>query len=139
MSEVNKNSLLKKVGENLKQIRKEKQMEVKEVVAKLKITPQAYGNIENGKVDLNISRLADIANVLQVSVEDILNTNGDVINYHSSSNSGGYHVQHTKGYNVNHIGVVNLPDENLAQELKKEMEQMRVQMATLTGMLQKKK
>jgi transcriptional regulator with XRE-family HTH domain len=139
MEIVNKDTLLKKVGENLRNIRKEKQMEIKEVVKKLKITPQAYGNIENGKVDLNMSRLVAIANVFEVGVEEILNATGDINNYTSTNNSGGYHVQQSKGYNVNHIGVVNMPDENLMEDFKKGMELMRSQMELLAGMLQKKK
>lgn len=90
----NKLAFLRKVGQNLKEIRKEKQMEVKEIASKLKITPQAYGNIENGKTDLNISRLIEISSVLNVKFEDILNIkNGDNYNFTSQNNSGGYHIQ----------------------------------------------
>jgi transcriptional regulator with XRE-family HTH domain len=140
MTAINKNSLLKQVGQNLKKIRKEKKLEIKDVVTQLRITPQAYGNIENGKVDLNISRLADIANVLQVGVEEILNTEGgDVTNYHSTNNSGDYQVQHVEGYHINHIGVVNIPEENFLNILQKEMEQLRQQIATLAAALSSKK
>jgi transcriptional regulator with XRE-family HTH domain len=131
MQAVNKDDLLKKVGENLRNIRKEKQMEIKEVGSKLKITPQAYGNIENGKVDLSMSRLVAIANVFEVGVDEILNVSGNVTNNYSSNNSGGYHF--------NQIGTINSPDENRMEDFKKGMELMRSQMELLAGMLQKKK
>ena len=51
----NKTEFLRIVGANIKSIRKKKNIEVKEVAVGLGITVQAFGAIENGKVDLNLS------------------------------------------------------------------------------------
>jgi transcriptional regulator with XRE-family HTH domain len=127
MQAVNKNELLKKVGENLRNIRKEKQVEIKEVVKLLNITPQAYGNIENGKADISISRLADIANLFNVDFNQILNTKGDSISYNSSSNSGGYHVNN---------GTINITQEKVLEDMHDEIALLKTQIESI---LQKKK
>jgi transcriptional regulator with XRE-family HTH domain len=102
MTPIDKTLLLKTVGTNIKRLRKEKNVEVKEFAGKLKVTPQAVGNIENGKVDLNLSRIVDIANLLQVSLVAILDvSNGDIMTYHSYNNSGGYHVQKVDVIKIN--------------------------------------
>ena len=64
--------LLKVMGANIKKLRKEKQMEVKAFARKLNITQQAVSKIENGMVDLNVSRVIEIATLLKVSPQEIL-------------------------------------------------------------------
>lgn len=77
-------------------------MEVKELASKLKITVQAVGKIENGGVDLNLYRIVEIAHILETSLSDILDiSNGDIMNYHSYNNSGGYHVQRVDTIKIN--------------------------------------
>jgi transcriptional regulator with XRE-family HTH domain len=102
MTPIDKSLLLKTVGANIKKLRKEKNMEVKEFASKLKITPQAVGQLENGMVDFNLSRIVEIANLLQVNLVAILDiTNGDIMSYHSYNNSGGYHVQKVDVIKIN--------------------------------------
>ncbi len=102
MTPINKALLLKSVGANIKKLRKQKNMEVKEFASKLKITPQAVGKIENGVVDLNLSRIVEIANLLEVSLIEILDiANGDIMTYNSYNNSGGYHVQKVDVIKIN--------------------------------------
>jgi len=63
------------------------------VASSLGISVQAYGAIENGKVDLNISRVFAISKFYEVDFNKILNVQqGDTYSYSSSNNSGGYHV-----------------------------------------------
>jgi hypothetical protein len=53
-------------------------------------------------VDLNLSRIVEIANLLQVSLVAILDvSNGDIMTYHSYNNSGGYHVQKVDVIKIN--------------------------------------
>jgi transcriptional regulator with XRE-family HTH domain len=102
MTPIDKSLLLKTVGANIKKLRKEKNMEVKEFASKLKITPQAVGQLENGMVDFNLSRIVEIANLLQVNLVAILDiTSGDIMSYHSYNNSGGYHVQKVDVIKIN--------------------------------------
>ncbi len=112
----NKESFLKKIGANIKAVRKEKRQEVKEAANALGITVQAYGAIENGKVDLNITRVFEIANFYEVDFSKLLSIkNGDVFNYTSQNNKGGYHVQK--------LDILKVIDERLVQYLENELKQ----------------
>lgn len=114
----NKSAFLKKIGENIKYIRKAKKLEVKEVAPGLGISPQAYGAIENGKVDLNITRVFEIANYFSVDFSEFLNLKeGDIFNFTSQNNSGGYHVQS--------VGVLNVSDENIRSYLQEDISQIK--------------
>ncbi len=110
----NKDKFLKGVGDNIRNIRIENNLEIKAVASKLGITIQAYGKIENGKVDLNISRLFEIANLFKIEFNKILNTKGDTFNFTSHNNTGGYHVQK--------VGVINTSDEQFNLFIKDELE-----------------
>ena len=78
----------------------------KAVASGLDISVQAYGKIENGGTDLNISRLFEIAKFFDVSFTQVLKINeGDIFNYSSQNNTGGYHVLNN--------GVLNTTDETL--------------------------
>lgn len=67
-----KTLLLKEMGANIKKLRRERQIEVKAFAGKLKISPQAISKIEKGMVDLNVSRIMEIAALLKVNPEEIL-------------------------------------------------------------------
>ncbi len=130
MEIIEKEQYLKQIGQNLKEIRITKRKEIKEVVSKLKISAQAYGKIESGKTDLNISRLIDIANFFKVALNDIIKTeSGDIMTFSSTNNSGGYHVQK--------IGTLNITDENLVDYFNKEIISLKTKIESLSGILHK--
>ena len=60
-----------KVFENIKKIRELKNLTRKYVAAELGMSNSGFGKIERGEVDLNVSKLIQIANVLDVSVDFI--------------------------------------------------------------------
>ena len=64
--------LLKEMGAKIKKLRKERLIEVKAFASMLKITPQAVSKIEKGLVDLNISRIIEIAGLLKIDPREIL-------------------------------------------------------------------
>jgi transcriptional regulator with XRE-family HTH domain len=72
MQSENKKSLLKKIGSNIKNLREERSITVKEMAAALKITTQQYGNIESGKSSSDICRLVEIADYLKVALTELL-------------------------------------------------------------------
>jgi len=63
--------LLKEMGAKIKKLRRKRQIEVKGFASTLKITPQAVSKIERGKVDLNVSRIIEIAGLLKVTPQEI--------------------------------------------------------------------
>lgn len=57
---------------NIKKIRELKNLTRDFVAAELEMSTSGYGKIERGEIDLTISRVIQIAEVLSVSVSDIL-------------------------------------------------------------------
>jgi transcriptional regulator with XRE-family HTH domain len=128
----NKETLLKKIGANIRDIRKLKKKESKDAAKGLGISVQAYGKIENGGTDLNISRVFEIAKFFDVSFTQVLKVNeGDVFNYSSQNNSGGYHVQT--------IGVLNVTDETLKNYFENDIAQLKEKIIFFEGALKKGK
>jgi transcriptional regulator with XRE-family HTH domain len=104
-----KDNLLRLIGQHIKAKRKERNIEIKEISKLLKITIQAYGNIENGKTDINVSRIVEICKVLNVSIEELLDLKqGDIYNYNSQNNSGGFHLQKVDVLNAGNEKVENV-------------------------------
>ncbi len=81
-----KQKMQKEIGRNIQSLRKIKGKEIKEMAVLLDITPQAYGNIENGKTDICISRIIEIAEILEVNFQQILSID-KVTNYYYTSNN----------------------------------------------------
>jgi transcriptional regulator with XRE-family HTH domain len=114
----NKEMYLKKIGANIRDIRKLKKQEPKEAAKGLGISVQAYGKFENGGTDFNITRIFEIAQYYKVEVIDILKANkGDIFNFTSQNNSGGYHVQK--------VGVLNITDEALKTYFENDIAQLK--------------
>lgn len=60
------------VGKNIKKIRKERNLTQDDLAARLHCTRQTISNYENGKSEPNIALLVEIANVLEVEVNDLI-------------------------------------------------------------------
>lgn len=64
------------LGENIKKLRELKKMTQEEVAAKLNMSHNGYGKIERDEVDVQISRLEQIAQIFGVDVTKIIK--GDI-------------------------------------------------------------
>lgn len=60
------------VGKNIKKIRKEQNLTQDDLAERLHCTRQTISNYENGKSEPNIALLVEIANVLEVEVNDLI-------------------------------------------------------------------
>jgi transcriptional regulator with XRE-family HTH domain len=60
--------MLKKIGERIRKLRNIKGVTQENVAEELGITASSYSKIERGETDANISRLLQIAKVLEVNV-----------------------------------------------------------------------
>ena len=95
-----KEKVLKAIGNNIQKIRKEKGKERKEIADLLGLSPQGYGNIENGKTDLSICHAIDLAAILQTNYQQILNVeNATAYNYSATNNSGGNNILKRRYFN----------------------------------------
>ncbi len=87
-----------KVGDNIRKARVAKNYTQDYLAQQLNITPTAYGNMERGKTDVALSRLEEVAKILETTPESLLSgqtsinitapiTNG--VFYDSSNNNFG--------------------------------------------------
>ncbi len=60
------------IGERIKNFRELKNFTQEHVANILEMTPQGYGKIERNEVEVTISKLSAIAQILETSIEDIL-------------------------------------------------------------------
>jgi XRE family transcriptional regulator, regulator of sulfur utilization len=72
MHPLEKEKLLLTVGERIRKMRLHHDKTTKEIAAHLRITTQAYGNMERGKSDISISRLIELSKFFQVPLLTIL-------------------------------------------------------------------
>ena len=72
MNVLDKEKLLLSIGERIRRMRLLHDKTTKEIAAHLKITTQAYGNMERGKADISLSRLMELAIIFQVPLTKFL-------------------------------------------------------------------
>ncbi|MEO6831147.1 MAG: helix-turn-helix transcriptional regulator [Chitinophagaceae bacterium] len=75
--------LLRRVGANLKFIREQKEIEVKQIAAWLGLSQQAYLNMENGKTDFSLTRIVALVNHLEVDLDELLGIQSKSIFFHT--------------------------------------------------------
>lgn len=64
--------LNKKIGENIYRFRSAKNLTQKEVSESLGMSRTSYNQLENGRSHINVEKLYEIAEVLKISVLDLL-------------------------------------------------------------------
>nr|WP_310587490.1 helix-turn-helix transcriptional regulator [uncultured Dyadobacter sp.] len=81
------------IGEKIKKIREIKNYTQEYMAQKLEMTQAGYGKIERNESELSYPKLMKIAEVLKVSVEDIINFNEKMIfNVMHNQTGNGYVV-----------------------------------------------
>ncbi|HEV7333138.1 MAG TPA: helix-turn-helix transcriptional regulator [Flavisolibacter sp.] len=130
------------IGDKIRKVRELKGYKQEYVAGKLGLSVTAYGNIERNESSLTFDRLEEIAEVLEVSVQDILNI-PEQFNVHSIVNSQVGFSQ--SGFNY-YAGKKNGNDEEselaafklLIENLQKENDYLRQQNLQLMELLNKK-
>lgn len=67
--------LARKIGNNLKQARKDKGMTQKEAAQLLHMTQQQYSRFENGVFELNYEQIIRLCELYDISVNDLFTIN----------------------------------------------------------------
>jgi transcriptional regulator with XRE-family HTH domain len=89
------------IGNRIKTLREEKKIERKKIASLIGITPQAYGNIENGKTDISGTHLIQLAEILKVPIGNLFGQNqGNTYNYTATNNKDGTYVQQVTNLNT---------------------------------------
>lgn len=84
------------VGNNIKHFRKKKGLNQEQLAEKLSVTHQAVSKWETGKSQPDIDTLKRLAEIFEVSVEDIIYESGEK-RFGLTTGSGGVHVGVTFG------------------------------------------
>ena len=114
-----------KIGENIRRIRLMKNLPQENVADMLNISLLTYGEIERDKKDLTLSRLIQIAKVLDVDVNTILNFNEKAI-FNQSNNHTAYAAYESKHEHNN---------DSLVNHLQKEVEYLRGEVGKLLSLI----
>lgn len=81
------------IGEKIKKIRELKNYTQEYMAQKLEMTQAGYGKIERDESEVSYQKLSKIADILKVSVEDIINFNEKMIfNVMHNQTGNGYVV-----------------------------------------------
>lgn len=73
------------VGNKIKKFREQKNYTQQYMSDRLNISQNTYSKIETGGIKLTVERLSQIAEVLEVPVEQILTSDNQVFNFHNST------------------------------------------------------
>ena len=113
------------IGDNIKKFRELKNITRDKIAADLNMSLSNYSKIERGEIDLTISRVQEIANLLEVDVSQILNFDATHI-FNTSNNhlvQGVYAKAenmhfHTDDYKEKYITMLEQENARLKEELK---------------------
>jgi transcriptional regulator with XRE-family HTH domain len=76
-----------KVCEKIKRLRQEKGWSQEEIANKLNISTNAYGCLERGDTDVNLSRLEEISAVFEIDIVDFFEKKTGVFNLGGTQNN----------------------------------------------------
>jgi transcriptional regulator with XRE-family HTH domain len=77
-------------GDNIKKFRELKNITREQMAADLKLSLSGYSKIERGEIDLTISRIQQIAQILEVDLSQILNFDAtQIFNISNNQNVSG--------------------------------------------------
>ncbi|CAN5415126.1 hypothetical protein BH10BAC2_BH10BAC2_17990 [soil metagenome] len=125
------------IGDKIRKVRELKGYKQEYVADKLGMSVTAYGNIERGDSSLSFDRLEEIAAVMEVTVQDILNI-PEQLNIHSITNSNNVGFNHHTTIHDNRAdGEVDAYKQSI-ENLKMEIDYLREQNKQLVNLLGKK-
>lgn len=77
LSMVKKKTEVEVIGDNIRHIREQKKMSQKELATAIEVAPTQYSRVETGKVMPSLKTLVKIAKILDVSVDELINGEGN--------------------------------------------------------------
>ncbi len=90
----------RQIAENIKKFRELKNLTRDKMAADLEMSLSGYGKLERGEVDITISKLYKIAEVLNVSVSQMMNFDvSNIFNVHGNQTVNGVEVKEQHYYN----------------------------------------
>ena len=105
---------MNRIGENIRKLRNLKGYSQEYLSKKLKMSQNNYSELERGKVKLTIERLNEIAQILEVKPEDILNFDGG-FSFKNKNHKGGNQIS------------VNMFSEKIIESYEKRIQELKDQ------------
>lgn len=96
---------IKDVASNIKKFREMKSLTREHLAAALDISVSGYCKIERGEIDLTVSKLQKIADVLDVSASEILNFDATTI-FNITNNKEVQNIGNKENHNTNNSNSV---------------------------------
>lgn len=109
------------IGDNIKKFRELKNMTREQLASELGLSVSGYSKIERGEIDLTVSRVQEIAQILEVDVSQILNFDATQV-FNISNN------QLVQGFGSKKVKNNNYPDdyrEKYIRMLETEIERLK--------------
>jgi transcriptional regulator with XRE-family HTH domain len=111
------------LGDTIKKFRELKNITRETIAAKLKMSLSNYSKIERGEIDLTISRIQEIANILEIDVSQILNFDAtNIFNISNNKLVQGVKVEtmqvHNDEYKDKYIKILEEEVERLKKMIK---------------------
>lgn len=128
-----------KVHEKIKFLRQAQGWSQEEMATKLEMSPNGYGHLERGKTNIDLLRLEQIANVFDISVTELVNSNEKNSFYLAGTlnNQSHWQISSFESENVQLKSelekqqlVIELKDKELAMQ-QREIENLKVQIVQL--------
>jgi transcriptional regulator with XRE-family HTH domain len=111
------------LGDTIKKFRELKNITRETIAAELKMSLSNYSKIERGEIDLTISRIQEIANILEIDVSQILNFDAtNIFNISNNKLVQGVKVEtmqvHNDEYKDKYIKILEEEVERLKKMIK---------------------
>jgi len=114
------------IGDNIKKFRELKNITREQMASDLKMSLSNYSKIERGEIDLTISRIQEVANIIGIDVSQILNFDAtQIFNVSNNSLVQGLGAKaenmhfHGDDYKEKYIKMLETENERLKAELDK--------------------
>ncbi len=119
---------LKIIGGNIRKKREALKLEPKAVAQLMELTPQAYGNIENGKTNIQFGHIYKIAKIFKIAYAEILDVKTQTNIYNTANNA-------TDNYCVINNGEMRVQtDKEMLTEHGNAIKEMRQEIKLLKGL-----
>jgi transcriptional regulator with XRE-family HTH domain len=116
------------IGHNIKRWREFKEIKQEQLARRLKITSAALSQLENGKIDITVSRIEQIAEVLEIDFSLLLSSPQQIINIRNpNSHNGVYNSEH------------NIINKELVEAVQAELQKKNEQISFLQNLVQPKR
>lgn len=113
------------IGDNIKKFRELKNITREQMASDLKMSLSNYSKIERGEIDLTLSRIQEVANIIGVDISQILNFDASQIFNVSNNNlvqglgakAENMHF-HGDDYKEKYIKILEIDNERLKKEIE---------------------